>query len=253
MDIKNREIDEKLARLRIRDKDSDSRKIWGDVLDERTILTLYRLLKRGFIEAIGGAISTGKEATVFYGLGEEDREIAIKIYRIETSDFREMEPYLAGDPRFDNIKRSRSGIIYTWTQKEYKNLKRASNAGVRVPEPITSMNNVLLMEFIGEEEVPAPHIKDVDMALEETFEKIIVNLRKLYAGARIVHADLSEYNILYHHEPILIDMGQSVIVSHPNATSFLWRDIKNLSKFFERRGLEDLNEKDLFNRITGGL
>jgi len=255
MDINFREIDKKLAYLQIKNKDLESRKIWESVLDERTVITLFKLSKRGLISAIGGPISTGKEANLFYGLGKDDKEIAIKIYRIETGDFRDMYEYIVGDPRFERVRKSREDLIHAWTKKEHKNLKRAFENGVRVPEPIMSINNVLLMEFIGEKEKPAPKIKDVEMSedeLEESFNEIIGYMKVLYQDAKLVHADLSEYNILYYKGPVLIDMGQAVLNSHFNAIKFLRRDIKNIIRFFNERGLNiSGEEEELLNKITG--
>lgn len=254
MDINFREIDKRLTELKIKDKDLESRKIWESVLDERTIVTLFKLLKRGLISSVGGPISTGKEANLFHGYGEDDKEIAIKIYRIETGDFRDMYKYIIGDPRFEKVKKSRDGLIYLWTKKEHKNLKRAFENGVRVPKPIAFMNNILLMEFIGNNEKPAPKIKDIELSeteLEKSFRKIIDYMRTLYQDAKLVHADLSEYNILYYKGPVLIDMGQSVLNSHFNAIKFLRRDIKNITRFFNDSGLKSPDEEELLKIIIG--
>lgn len=256
MDFNFKEIDKKLTELKIKDKDSESRKIWESVLDDRTVTTLFKLSKRGLISAVGGPISTGKEANIFYGYDENDKEIAIKIYRIETGDFRDMYEYIIGDQRFERVKKSREDLIYLWTKKEHKNLKRAFENGVRVPEPIASMNNILLMEFIGNNEEPAPKIKNVELSeteLEELFKKTIDYMRILYQNAKLVHADLSEYNILYHDNgPVLIDMGQAVLISHFNAIKFLKRDIKNITRFFNNSGLiSQINEEELLKTITG--
>jgi len=257
MDINFKEIDKRLTELKIKDKDSESRKIWESVLDERTVATLFKLSKRGLISAVGGPISTGKEANLFYGYGGNNREIAIKIYRIETGDFRDMYEYIIGDPRFERVKKSRDDLIYLWTKKEHKNLKRAFENGVRVPEPIASMNNILLMEFIGKNEKPAPKIKDAGLnerELEESFKKIIDYMKILYQDAKLVHADLSEYNVLYYDGPVLIDMGQAVLNSHFNAIKFLRRDIKNIIRFFNESGLvNSVEEEELLKMIIGEI
>jgi len=59
-------FDRKIAELGIRVRDMDQLKVREDVFDEITLLSLYRLVHRGWITAIGGSISTGKEANIFF-------------------------------------------------------------------------------------------------------------------------------------------------------------------------------------------
>ncbi len=254
------EIDSYLDRLRIKEKDSEERKIYAEVLDLRTLKTLYKLSARGYIKAMGGVISTGKEANVFYADGRDeegnDIALAVKIYRIETSEFYKMDEYLFGDKRFDMRRISKKDIVYVWTEKEFRNLKRAYDARVNVPKPVTYMKNVILMEFIGEDEIPAPSLSDLGNRLKELvdvekfFDSIIDNVRKLYR-AELVHADLSEYNILlFEEKPWLIDMGQSVLTSHPLAMSYLERDLKNILRFFSKFGIKRSME-ELMALVTG--
>ncbi|MFO7967327.1 MAG: serine protein kinase RIO [Archaeoglobaceae archaeon] len=257
---KIRRIDNYLDKLRIKEKDLDQRKIYSEVLDERTLKLLYKLSSKGVIKALGGIINSGKEASIFFAdgvYGEKELPVAVKIYRIETGEFRRMDDYLYGDKRFDVKKLSRKDLIYLWTKKEFKNLSRALKANVRVPEPITSAGNILLIEFLGEEETPAPVLFELGREVEnivdpqELFEDVIENVKKLYQNARLVHADLSEFNImLFNEKPYLIDMGQSVLIDHPNSMHYLQRDIKNVLRFFSKMGVEE-DEQELINRIKG--
>jgi len=192
-----------LPRGKKRKKDYRDRKTELYVLDIPTLETLYKFSKRGIIKALGGPVSRGKEAVIFHAIGAEEEELAIKMYKISTSNFHVMLDYIIGDPRFENIKRNRRSIVFAWARKEYKNLKRAFDAGVCVPEPIAYDKNVLIMEFIGKEGVAAPKLKDVplevlelDFDLEELFWRIISEIKTLYNRGRLVHADLSEFNIL---------------------------------------------------------
>ena len=249
---KIREIDERLERLLIKGKESDNYKVRDDVFDEATLKTLYKLSNKGVINAMGGSISTGKEANVFHAIGEDEEELAIKIYRIATSDFKAMQDYLAGDPRFGNVKNDKKSIVFAWTKKELRNLNRSHDVGIRVPKPITSDRNILIMEFIGNDGIAAPRLKDIKSQLEdvdEIFDTVVEYIVKLYNEAHLVHSDLSEFNILYDDgRPVFIDMGQAVTLDHPKAEEFLERDIKNIVRFFGKLGVKS-DELDLLEMV----
>jgi len=231
-------MESRIDMMRVRNKDSDDFKVRDEVFDKRALMNLYTLASKGAIDALGGSISTGKEANIFHALGEEGN-LAIKIYRINTSNFKAMQNYLIGDPRFGNIKGTKRAVITAWTRKEFRNLKRAEEAGIKVPHPIIMKENILVMELVGEGEMPAPQLREVHLDEEEAkkaFDKISVYMSRLYNKANLVHADLSEFNILYHEgEPVIIDMGQSVTLEHPMARTFLERDISNLARYFKRK------------------
>lgn len=250
---KIRRIDSAKDRSRSREKDSERLKVEENVFDVPTLKILYTLSNKGIIKAMGGAISTGKEANVFYAEGPE-KELAVKIYRIASSTFKAMDVYIMKDPRFTNIRNSKRDIIFAWTRKEFQNLKRAKSAGIRVPEPVLAEKNILIMEFMGENREAYPLLKNMQLENDQArlvFDTIVEYMHLLYKKANLVHADLSEYNILIDPKcisPILIDMGQSVTLEHPNAREFLYRDVQNILRFFSRYGIRDKPE-ELFKKI----
>ena len=250
---KIRRIDTSRDRLRSKEKDSERLKVEENVFDVPTLKLLYTISNKGIIRALGGSISTGKEANVFYAEGPE-KELAVKIYRIASSTFRAMDVYIMKDPRFTNIRNNKRDLIFAWTRKEFQNLKRAKSAGVRVPEPIFAEKNILVMEFMGQKEIPYSSLKNTPLENDEqkrVFDTIVEYIRLLYKEANLVHADLSEYNILIDPKnlaPIFIDMGQSVTLGHPNAREFLYRDIQNILRFFRRYGIKDKPD-ELFTKI----
>ena len=253
-----RKIESYLDKLRIKEKDGEEMKIYAEVLDGRTLKTLYKLSAKGYITATGGVISTGKEANVFYADGVFDGKevaMAVKIYRMETSEFDKMDEYLFGDERFDMRRISPKEKVYIWTEKEFRNLERAKEAGVSVPQPFTYMKNVLLMEFIGENELPAPTLIEIgrelkEFGVEEIFSDVVENMKKLYQKAKLVHADLSEYNIMYFDKVYFIDMGQAVTLKHPMVESYLKRDVRNVIRFFSKFGVKaDFDE--ILNEVKG--
>jgi RIO kinase 1 len=243
---RDREFDEFRTRL----KDADQFKVEQSVFDDATFAAIYKLVQDGYIEAFGGPISTGKEANVYEALGEEGRDVAAKIYRINASNFRHMRDYLEGDPRFEGIGQDKTQVVLAWTQKEFANLQRARKAGVRVPEPIAVERNVLVMELVGLVEERARRLAEVTVENPQTaYEVVREYMRRLHA-AGLVHGDLSEYNMIVHEgELVVIDLGQAVTVHHPNAGEFLRRDCRNVAKFFSRQGVAVTGD-DLYEFVT---
>ncbi|CDO71483.1 hypothetical protein BN946_scf184909.g77 [Trametes cinnabarina] len=74
--------------------------------------------------------------------------------------------------------------------------------GIRCPEPIEVRENVLVMTFVGDKDGWAsPRLKDADIpeaAFPELYVELLLMTRKIFIECKLVHADLSEYNILYH-------------------------------------------------------
>jgi len=225
--------DRRVDATRMRIKDLDQLKVREDVFDDITLLALYKMVNKGWISAIGGSISTGKEANVFLADRKEER-VAIKIYMTRTANFQKMQTYIAGDRRFLNIGKTRRDIVFAWTRKEFSNLKRALEAGLAVPKPLVFDRNILVMEFLGEDEIPYPQLRVSKLPdPAEVYASLIESLRVLWQTAKLVHGDLSEYNILYGGgKAWLIDMGQAVTPDHPHSIIFLRRDLEQLNRFF---------------------
>lgn len=222
-----------------------------------TLLALYHVMRKGFIDRMYGVVSAGKEARVYWAKDRKGRDVAVKIYLTFTAEFRKsIKQYIIGDPRFEAVSSDLRKLILKWVQKEYKNLKRMFNAGVRVPEPYYAYRNILVMEFIGENGVRAPLLKEISLSKEEyerIYRKVVEYMRLMYRVAGLVHADLSEYNIMvYHGEPVIIDVSQAVTLDHPLATHFLLRDIRNIIRFFrEKAGIETHTIEELYRIVTG--
>ncbi|HJJ46916.1 MAG TPA: serine protein kinase RIO [Methanocorpusculum sp.] len=244
-------LDRKLSKLGIRIKDEDTQKVTGEVFDEVTLLSLYKMINKKVISSVRGALSSGKEANVFLAY-REDAAAAVKIYRIRTGNFTTMSDYIIGDPRFSSVKRTHKDLIFAWTKKEYSNLSRAQKAGIPSPKPYVFDRNILIMEFLGENGIPYPQMKQIlPSTPEETYEEVLELIKDLYREAKLIHGDLSEYNILTGPDGlILIDMAQAVTPEHPKAYKFLFRDIQNMNRFFERKcSIRDPHE--IFRDIVG--
>ncbi len=233
------------------DKVGDERQTEGEVFDKKTLMTIYTFMKRGLIDKVHYPISTGKEGNVFYATDEDGDPVALKIYRTSTSTFKRVSKYIEGDPRFKGTTGNRWKFIYTWAAKEFRNLDRYYEAGLPVPEPIANDKNCLIMEYIGDENGPAPQLKDVPLENPtETYDEIISFIIDGWRDAHLVHGDLSEYNILMSEEgPIVIDVGQSMTSDFFNAKDLLERDIINVNRFFKNRGADVIDPEKIKEEV----
>lgn len=239
----------------MREKRSEEYEVLEEVLDRSTLMTIYDFLNKGTIAEIHGAVKAGKESRIYWGIGPDGRELAIKIFLTLSSEFRKgMLPYIQGDPRFTHVRRDTRSLVYAWAQKEFKNLQRAYKAGIRVPRPIAVDKNVLIMSFIGENGVSAPLMKEAPPKKpRRTYRQLLTYIKKLYKEAGLVHGDLSEYNVmLWRDKPVLFDVSQAVSLKHPMAERFLRRDLENLRQFFMRLDVDVASVEEMYRFVTGG-
>ncbi len=230
------------------------RKTYEEVFDKSTLLVLYKLMSDGVLETLDFPISTGKEAKVFKGTQKDGTHVAVKIMRMNTSVFRQYRKYVEGDFRFKDVSSKGRRLIFTWAKKEYANLKRMHENGIKVPEPLAVSKNVLVMEYLEHRGQPAPMLKDVDLDdedMELVLEDILGYMETLYQDIDMVHGDLSEFNVLLSGVyPYLIDVSQSVPLSHPHAREMLERDIRNVSRYFnEVCETLSITEDEIWDRL----
>jgi RIO kinase 1 len=218
-------------------KDSDQRKSVEEVFDRATLLAVEELVKRRVLSDLYGVVRSGKEARVYYGKGLEGEPVAVKIYLTSTSEFRKRIEYIAGDRRFGRLPSNSRDAIFVWVRKEFRNLQLADSVGVRVPRPVAFYRNILVMEYVGNPPDPAPTFAETEVN-EADYDWTFNTIETLYKKGRLVHADLSEFNIFKNGEArVLFDMGSAVIASHPQSEAFLRRDITNMVRFFNKRGI----------------
>ena len=240
----------------MREKRSEEYEVLEEVFDRSTLMTIYDFLNKGIIDQIFGAVKAGKESKLYWGKDKNGNPLAIKIFLTISAEFKRggMIPYIEGDPRFAHMKRDTRSLIYAWAQKEFRNLSQAVEAGVKVPKPIDVSHNVLIMEFIGENGVSAPLLRETEVkSPKRMYNQVLGNMKKLYKKAKLVHGDLSEYNIMiWKNQPVLFDVSQAVPLEHPMADQLLRRDIENLNRYFKRLGVEVFPLKEAYRRVTGG-
>lgn len=195
-------------------------------------LAINAFVKAGLVEAFGKPIGVGKEADVYDALTPTGERIAIKFHRLGRISFRQTRKKRSWTTEDVNwLLRSRKAA-----EKEFEALKLVYLKGVAVPKPISQNRHAIAMgaiegaELAEYREIPNPH-----KVLGETLS----NIRKAYLKAGIIHADLSEYNIILKPDMhiLIIDWPQYVVKEHPNAQQLLRRDIENVLQYFKRKHL----------------
>ncbi|KAI6030861.1 RIO1-domain-containing protein [Pisolithus orientalis] len=237
-------------------KDKSDRATSELVLDPRTRLVLFKMIGRGLIQEVNGCVSTGKEANVYHALTPDNQHLALKIYKTSILVFKDRDRYVTGEHRFRHgYSRNPRKMVRLWAEKEMRNLKRLVAAGIYCPDPVEVKENVLVMKFLGDKEGWAsPRLKDAEIPSSDypsLYQELVLNMRRMYHQCKLVHADLSEYNIIYHDSHLyIIDVSQSVEHDHPAAYDFLRKDIKNVEEYFGRFGVTGLGIRRCFDFIT---
>ena len=209
-------------------------------------LAINALVKAGVIESFGQTVGVGKEADVYDALNSEGKRIAVKFHRLGRISFRQTR-------RKRGYIREHSSWLFqshVAAEKEFEALKLVYANGVAVPEPISHNRHVIAMGMI--EGAQLYKYKDIGKP-EKVLKEILRNVRKAYLKAHVIHADLSEYNIILQPDGhmLIIDWPQAVKTDHANAAELLERDLKNVLVFFSRKFNVELATKDACDYVTG--
>ena len=222
-------------------------------MDNTSSAAIRKLMNDGVVDRIDSPVLEGKESRVFHGWDAEGNELAIKVHMSKIFRGVKKKRYLFGDWRYRHAKRK---IIlrtdFMWAEKEFRNLVRMEKAGVKAPSPLGLCDNVLVMTFIGKSGIPAPHLdRASDVNLSDIYRKILHNLLLMISEARLVHGDLSPYNILISEgEPFFIDVSQTTLFDHPLALGMLKGDIANVNAFFEAKGITTTPSAALLSELS---
>ncbi|KAA0719157.1 Serine/threonine-protein kinase RIO1 [Triplophysa tibetana] len=197
-----------------------------------------------------------RQANVYHATTAKGESRAIKIYKTSILSFKDRDKYVSGEFRFRHgyCKGNPRKMVRTWAEKEMRNLIRLQTAQIPSPEPIILRSHVLVMSFIGRDDMPAPLLKNAVLSeskARELYLQVIQNMRIMYQDARLVHADLSEFNMLYHNgDAYIIDVSQSVEHDHPHALEFLRKDCSNVNDFFQKHNVAVMTVRELFEYVT---
>lgn len=233
--------------------------------DGALVPELEALLEERLIVEILQQLKSGKEATAWVCRGGPSIGgglVVAKVYRpIAERGFKNDAVYQhgrwGGDKRIQRAfeQKSRAGRaaqFSSWIAHEFETLQILSTAGADVPRPIIRGESALLMEYIGDEDGPAPLLQHARLprdVAELVFTRLLDNVALFLAHDR-VHGDLSPYNILYWSgKATIIDLPQAVDpMLNPHAEELLARDIANICAWARRQGIvTDAN------RISGDL
>jgi len=193
-------------------------------------LALKALVDKNIIEKFGKPLGVGKESDVYDALTPDGTQVAVKIHRLGRTSFRDVERKRGYTTQYTYTPdwHKRSTIA---AKKEYIALKLLEPHDIAAPKPIARNRHILVMSMIeGAELYLYPTISNPKAVLEE----ILDNVRLAYQRAKIIHVDLSPYNIILqpNQHILIIDWPQHIRTDHPNADSLLKRDLRNVLKFF---------------------
>ncbi|MAG78015.1 serine protein kinase RIO [archaeon] len=209
---------------------------YENVFDESTLKGLFKLSSQGYFDEIKSPIKIGKESNVF-SVTYKDELRVVKVYRTG-ANFKKMYRYLHPDPRFANVRGTKLTVIFAWARKEYRNLLKARDKKVNCPTVYAVHKNLVVMEYIGGEE-PAKLLYQHKPNDPEKFYKMIIKEVKRLLDARLVHGDLSEFNILnFKEKPVVIDFSHAIDLRYPNVKELLKRDMDNVVRFFNKLGMK---------------
>ncbi len=237
-------------------KDKSQRATVDQVLDPRTRLLMLKFVKNETLHEINGCISTGKEANVYHATDKFNRHFAVKVYKTSILVFKDRDRYVTGEHRFRHgySKHNPRKMVKLWAEKEMRNLKRLAQAGIPSPDAIALRNHVLVMTLIGNNQgLAAPRLKDAPLTADqipELYRQLVKIVWKMWHSCHLVHADLSEYNVLYYDDLLyVIDVSQSVEHDHPHAMEFLRKDVANVVEFFGRRLGRVMTVREMFDFV----
>jgi RIO kinase 2 len=193
------------------------------------LLALKHYAEHNSLASLGKIIAKGKESDVYEALTDTGELLALKFFRLGRTSFRDVRR-----KRFVDAYDSRSWATknYQAARSEFRALTRLEGVSEHIPTAVSyNRHTALLQELPGVRLAERPDLSDPEGMLKD----IIRAIRRIYAKAGLINADLSEYNVLTDGARFwFIDWPQAVASSHPNAKVLLSRDVGAVLGFFRR-------------------
>jgi len=196
------------------------------------LLALHTLVEKNIVSQLGPLIGKGKESDVYSCMDDNENIYALKIYRMGRTSFKSIK-------RSRDLTGERSHLSWLYinrlaAKKEFEVLKMIYKLNLNTPKPIGYNRHIVVMSYLrGKELVYYKSIKNPD----KIFNRIIKQMEIIYQKANIIHGDLGEFNIVLDEKGniLIIDWLQWIPSDHPNATSILERDIRNVCNYFQKK------------------
>jgi RIO kinase 2 len=206
------------------------------------ILALSDLADRDIVASIGDRIGVGKESVVYEALGKGSGTLAIKFHREGRTSFkhvRRVREHLNDGSRCAWIHAARRAARYEFS------VMTSLYPQVSIPRPVALSRHAIAMELIH-----GNQLNQVTLSNPQECMDIILDEVSAAFSLGVIHADLSEYNVIVRGEEIkIIDWPQAVKIDHPNASELMERDLTNILRFFDRKYKIDLSLKDALNKV----
>jgi RIO kinase 2 len=196
------------------------------------ILALHTFFEKGILTSIGASIGRGKESDVYRCLNAQGEQVALKIFRLGQTSFRNiriLRSYLEERGHMNWLYASRLCAM-----QEFKGLQKIAGLNLQTPRPIAQNRHAIVMSIIQGDEIANFNALNDPKSI---FDQIINQYKQIYSIAHVIHGDLGEYNILIDPDDdiLIIDWAQWVDWNHPNAHELMTRDITNVCDFFRKK------------------
>ncbi len=235
-------------KLKKTNKRSNHRFIPNTSFDKNTMIALHHLFNSNIISYVNGPLKAGKESVLFWAVDKNGNDVALKIYLTTNSIFKKRHMYIRyrkGSMYLNNSKNT----IESWAKQEFQNLKHCIRHNVSVVKPIYVFKNILVLNFVGVNGIPNKTLAE-SIPTQHDYTCFVQILTDLYRNAKLVHGDLSSFNIFKTNDGLMFfDLSSSVPISHLNANMLLKRDIYNMSNFFKNKGLVVYHPIDVFYSV----
>ena len=199
---------------------------WG--LD---VLALRKLSSFIVLQNISHRIDVGKEADIYVCYGADGYPYIIKAYRLGRTSFKKVRSVR---PTYRAETGGWFAMSIKAAKREFEILTTLWKSGVAVPKPLIWAYHMIVMNYVSGRELHKIQLRNP----LKVFRNIVEEIIRAYTIARIVHGDLSEYNILVDEnteEIWIIDWPQWLPADHPEAKEYFRKDLEQIIRFFYRK------------------